>query len=95
MTVARSVLWAEVWRDSTRAQWRAVAKDGAELPEAARVNGVARLRFGIGETYDFELTPDVAGSMRFEVRQGLLVAPPLLATMPITVLAPETTPRRP
>ena len=90
MAVARSVLWAELWRDSVRARWVPVAKDGADLPESARVSRVARLRFGIGETYDFEFTPDVAGPMRFEVRQGLLVAPPLYLTMPINVVAAET-----
>ena len=85
MSVSRSVLWAELWRDSVRANWRPVAKDGADLPESARVSGVARLRFSIGETYDFEFTPDAAGPMRFEVRQGVLVNPPLLQTMPISI----------
>jgi FtsP/CotA-like multicopper oxidase with cupredoxin domain len=95
MAVARSALWAELWRDSVRAQWVPVAKDGADLPESARVNRVARFRFGIGETYDFEFTPDVAGPMRFEVRQGLPVGiPPLYVTMPITVLAAPS-PRSP
>jgi FtsP/CotA-like multicopper oxidase with cupredoxin domain len=95
MSVSRSVLWAELWRDSVRLNWRPVAKDGAELPEAARVSRVARLRFGIGETYDFEFTPEVTGAMRFEARQGLLVNPPLLATMPISVVAAEAKPQRP
>jgi FtsP/CotA-like multicopper oxidase with cupredoxin domain len=95
MSVARSALWAELWRDTVRARWVPVAKDGADLPESSRVSGIARLRFGIGETYDFEVTPDVAGPMRFEVRQGLLTpSPPLLTTMPITVLAAEQRPPR-
>ena len=90
MAVARSALWAELWRDSVRARWVPVAKDGADLPRSARVSIVARLRFGIGETYDFEFTPEVAGSMRFEVRQGLLVGvPPLYVTMPISVVAAQ------
>jgi FtsP/CotA-like multicopper oxidase with cupredoxin domain len=94
MAVARSALWAELWRDSVLAQWVPVAKDGADLPESARVSRVARLRFGIGETYDFEFTPDVAGPMRLEVRQGLPVGtPPLYLTMPINVV-PAETPRR-
>src|SRR5688572_22204827 len=96
MAVARSALWAEVWRDTVRAQWVPVAKDGADLPGAARVGGVARLRFGIGETYDFEFTPDATGPMRLEVRQGLLApAPPLYVTMPINVLPAEAKPRSP
>ncbi|HEX6942459.1 MAG TPA: multicopper oxidase domain-containing protein [Gemmatimonadaceae bacterium] len=91
MAVARSALWAELWRDSVRAQWVPVAKDGADLPASARVSGVARLRFGIGETYDFEFTPGTPGPMRLEVRQGLPVGvPPLYVTMPINVVPPET-----
>jgi FtsP/CotA-like multicopper oxidase with cupredoxin domain len=44
--------------DSTPLAWRARAKDGADLPPHARVEGPARLRrFGVGETYDFEWTP--------------------------------------
>ena len=91
MSVARSAVWAELWRDSVRANWRPIAKDGADLPGPARVSEMARLRFGVGETYDFEFTPEVAGPMRFEVRQGLIgpASPPLLATMPISVLAVE------
>ena len=89
MSVARSAVWAELWRDSVRANWRPIAKDGADLPGPARVSEMARLRFGVGETYDFEFTPEVPGPMRFEVRQGLIgpASPPLLATMPISVLA--------
>jgi FtsP/CotA-like multicopper oxidase with cupredoxin domain len=87
MSVARSAIWAELWRDSVRARWAPIAKDGAELPESSRAAIVARLRFGVGETYDFEFTPDEVGPMRLEIRQGLIgpVSPPLLATMPIDV----------
>ena len=93
MGVTRAVDWVELWRDSVRARWVPVAKDGADLPESARVSSVSRLRFGIGETYDFEFTPDVAGPMRFEVRQGLLTpSPPLYVTMPINVLPAEAKP---
>jgi FtsP/CotA-like multicopper oxidase with cupredoxin domain len=95
MGVSRSAVWVEMWRDSTRASWVPVAKDGADLPETARVAREARLRFGIGETYDFEFTPEVAGPMRLEVRQGLLVAPPLYLTLPINVLAGDSRPRSP
>jgi hypothetical protein len=44
--------------DSTRLAWRPIAKDGAELPAAAKIERPARLRrFGTGETYDFAWTP--------------------------------------
>jgi FtsP/CotA-like multicopper oxidase with cupredoxin domain len=82
ITIGRPGIRAEVWRDSTLAQWRAVAKDGADLPEAKRVMGPARQPITIGETYDFELTPQEAGAMRLEIRTGNGV---LLTTMPLMV----------
>ena len=39
-------------------KWRAVAKDGADLPPALAVEETAFRRFGPGETFDFELTPE-------------------------------------
>ena len=38
-------------------QWTALAKDGATLPAFFHKAGDAKLRFGAGETYDFEFTP--------------------------------------
>jgi FtsP/CotA-like multicopper oxidase with cupredoxin domain len=65
--------------DSTAVAWRALAKDGADLPAASRVEAPARLRrFGVGETYDFAWTPgrpmDAVLSVRIEgvLRQQLL-----------------------
>jgi FtsP/CotA-like multicopper oxidase with cupredoxin domain len=43
--------------DSVPVTWRAIAKDGADLPEARMQPAV--LRIGVGETYDFDLTPDL------------------------------------
>ena len=37
--------------------WRAVAKDGADLPPALVQDGAADLRIDVGETYDFLWTP--------------------------------------
>jgi FtsP/CotA-like multicopper oxidase with cupredoxin domain len=54
--------------DSLLFQWRPVAKDGADLPEAARVPRRARQVMAMGETYDFEFTPERAGTLRIEVR---------------------------
>ena len=42
-------------RDSSVVQWRAVAKDGADLPAAQATVRPARLMMNVGETYDFEL----------------------------------------
>jgi FtsP/CotA-like multicopper oxidase with cupredoxin domain len=48
------------------AEWRPVAKDGADLPMSRRVNVPARLLAGPGETADFEFTP-TAGRYRMEI----------------------------
>jgi manganese oxidase len=49
-------------------EWRAVAKDGFELPPSQRRLAPARLVFSVGETYDFEFTPQAAGTYRLRVR---------------------------
>jgi manganese oxidase len=49
-------------------EWRAVAKDGFELPPSQRRMAPSRLVFSVGETYDFEFTPEVAGTYRLRVR---------------------------
>ena len=48
-------------RDTTVATWRALAKDGADLPRAQATERAARLFIDVGETYDFEFTPKRAG----------------------------------
>jgi FtsP/CotA-like multicopper oxidase with cupredoxin domain len=82
ITISRPGIRVEVRRDSALAQWRALAKDGADLPDEARVTAPARQPITIGETYDFALTPRDAGAMRLEVRSAAGV---LLATMPLVV----------
>lgn len=88
MSVSRSVLRVEMLRDTTYSTWRAVAKDGAALPNAAQLVKPARAYIGIGETYDFEVTPTLAGAMRLEVRVGQPWPGPsvLLTTLPISVV---------
>jgi FtsP/CotA-like multicopper oxidase with cupredoxin domain len=55
--------------DSTPVTWRSRAKDGADLPPAARVARPARIgRFGVGETYDFEWTPSRAMDAELVIR---------------------------
>ena len=70
--------------DSMVVHWRPVAKDGADLPEPARVPRLARQIVSMGETYDFEYTPASPGVMRIEVRQGGANGS-LLARVPIRV----------
>ena len=45
------------------ATWRAVAKDGADLPAVQATARPAALMFDPGEIYDFEFTPTKAGTM--------------------------------
>jgi FtsP/CotA-like multicopper oxidase with cupredoxin domain len=69
--------------DSLLVQWRPIAKDGADLPETSRTPRRARQTIAMGETYDFELTPERAGTLRIEIRGGL--GGRLLARVPVRV----------
>jgi len=62
--------------DSVPVTWRSIAKDGADLPVSMQVAEPARIeRIGVGETYDFELTPQRAGDilLKVETLEGVLV----------------------
>ncbi|HET6981283.1 MAG TPA: multicopper oxidase domain-containing protein [Myxococcaceae bacterium] len=47
-------------------RWRAVAKDGADLPAALAVSRDAEVDLQPGETYDFEVPVDETGELRLE-----------------------------
>ena len=49
------------------ATWRAVAKDGANVPSRLAKPGDAVLHIASGETYDFEFQPDAPGEIPFQV----------------------------
>ncbi len=70
ITIARPSIRVELRRDTTLLTWRALAKDGRELPAARQLARPARQQISIGETYDFEFTPAAAGEYRLEVRTG-------------------------
>ena len=53
--------------DSTVARWRAVAKDGADIPVALATMRPAYVVMGPGETSDFEFTPARVGTWRIDV----------------------------
>lgn len=53
-------------QDTTTHSWRALAKDGADLPVVRRTARPALVRVDAGETYDFEFTPTVAGRYSLE-----------------------------
>jgi FtsP/CotA-like multicopper oxidase with cupredoxin domain len=60
-------------RGDSVVQWRALAKDGAELPPQAQTMRPAALIVGPGETMDFEYRTTEPGVIRLEVtqRQGI------------------------
>jgi hypothetical protein len=45
-------------RDTTYMQWRAIARDGADLPPALATMRRARQYVDVGQTMDFEWTPE-------------------------------------
>ena len=57
--------------DTTVARWRAIAKDGADLPPSQRIEHAAYLQTGPGETADFEFTPKKPGDMRMSIKTRL------------------------
>ncbi len=54
-------------------QWRALSKDGAALPPALQQMVAARLKVGVGETYDFEWQPPAGTDAMFVVGRGTVV----------------------
>jgi FtsP/CotA-like multicopper oxidase with cupredoxin domain len=72
--------------DSTVARWRAVAKDGADLPPALATERLARTDMGPGETADFEFTPLQPGRWVLEVAsypRGWRIQVPIIAYLPV------------
>jgi len=67
--------------DTSLVTWRAVAKDGADLPPHQATLRPARQWVAVGETYDFEFSPVGPGKLRLELRDG----PDLLVTLPVEV----------
>jgi FtsP/CotA-like multicopper oxidase with cupredoxin domain len=62
-------------------QWRAVAKDGADLPPNQATMRPATLTISVGETYDFEYEPTGPGELRLEgLRAGFVTTTLLRVT---------------
>lgn len=83
ITTGSPNLVMQVTRDSVVTQWRALAKDGFDLPASQSTHRPARQAISMGEIYDFEVTPDREGPMAFEVRGG---AGRLIITQPLRVV---------
>jgi FtsP/CotA-like multicopper oxidase with cupredoxin domain len=56
-------------REDSVVHWRALAKDGAELPASAQLFHSAAFITGPGQTMDFEYRPTAPGLMRLDVEQ--------------------------
>jgi len=56
-------------RGDSTVHWRALAKDGAELPARLKTSRVASVLAGPGETMDFEYQPSEPGVMQLSVVQ--------------------------
>ena len=69
MTVLRvsSFILIAVLVASNSYAWKAIAKDGADLPAIQATVKPARQVISVGETYDFEYSPTSIGDLRLEV----------------------------
>ena len=79
---ARPSMIARLTRDSTLLTWRAVAKDGMDLPNDQATVRPAIQQSGNGEAYDFEFVPSTPGDITFTMTSA---ANALLVTLPIRV----------
>jgi manganese oxidase len=67
-------------------RWRAIAKDGADLPPQLATMRAARLMMGTGETQDVELTPTEARELTLEiVTMGRAGLPPIRTLIPVYI----------
>jgi manganese oxidase len=76
----RPAMRVELKGPAGRERWRAIAKDGADLPPALATVHPAFLPVSNGEIYDFEYTPAVSGELQLEVTAAngrVLVVQPL------------------
>jgi FtsP/CotA-like multicopper oxidase with cupredoxin domain len=80
---ARPSMIARMMRDTTVLAWRAIAKDGMDLPNDLATVRPASQQSGNGEVYDFEFVPTELGDIKFTVWTGNLAT--VLVTMPIRV----------
>ena len=78
----RPSMIARLTRDSALVTWRALAKDGMDIPADRSTIRPAVQQMGNGETYDFELAPATPGDLRFTMSSGVGA---LLATVPIRI----------
>jgi len=70
--------------------WRAIAKDGADLPSGQATTRPTQQLIAVGETYDFEFQPKSSGELRLDIfRRAILVASETRGAVPV-VFRPES-----
>jgi FtsP/CotA-like multicopper oxidase with cupredoxin domain len=82
ITTGRPGLRMELRQDTTLANWRPLAKDGADIPAADRSLRKATQTISIGETMDVEFFPARPGEFRVEARTA---SGALLGVLPVRV----------
>jgi FtsP/CotA-like multicopper oxidase with cupredoxin domain len=80
--VSRPSMRISLLHDDGPLIWRAIAKDGRDLPSDQAIEQASQQQVGNGETYDFEFIPSMRGDHLLEVRGA---GGRLLATMPVHV----------
>lgn len=68
ITVAQAELRVRLTNKGVPAQWKVIAKDGADLPSAQLRISTADMGVSVGETYDVEYRPETAGLAGLEIR---------------------------
>jgi len=65
---ARADSAIQIAKDTMLVQWTPTAKDAFDLPVSARASRRAEQIVSVGETFDFEYTPEHRGILRLEIR---------------------------
>ena len=82
---------ASLLSEDAPASWRAIAKDGADLPSGQATTRPAQQVIAVGETYDFEFQSKSPGELRLDIfRRAILVKPESPAQAAPVVLRPES-----
>lgn len=80
--ISRPSMHMQLVRGFSMLTWRAIAKDGRDLPPDQATEQPSDIQMGNGETYDFDFVPDNLGDIRLDV---VSAAGALLVTMPIHI----------
>ena len=84
---AENFVLAQLLDGEAPANWMVVAKDGAEMPAAARQMGPSVVAFAAGEIYDVEFTPQRAGmlTLQFSPPPFPGAPPPPVVDVPVRI----------